>query len=173
MIEEHKSNDLLTLHSKKRARNRNELYKSFNELQMEKIFEKEEENSINSERLDLFSKKETRKINDMSYGFIGFNDYIWKLVDTKHVQRLRYLTQLGSLFWVFPSADFSRFEHSLGVAHMAENVAEIALKKGGGRGMSLAEKDYIKESLMIAGLCHDLGHGPFSHVFDATVIPTL
>lgn len=91
--------NLLSLHSKKRARNRNELYNSFNEHEMEKIFEKAEMDSVNSERLDLFCKKETRIINDMSYGFISFNDYIWKLIDTKHVQRLRYLTQLGSLFW--------------------------------------------------------------------------
>lgn len=167
------SKELLMCHSKKRARNRNELYNSFDEKEMEVIFKREEPDSVNPERLDLFCKKETRIVNDMSYGFIGFNDYIWKLIDTKHVQRLRYLTQLGSLFWVFPSADFSRFEHSLGVAHMAEKFTDIALKKGGGKGMSLAEKDYIKESLIVAGLCHDLGHGPFSHVFDGTVMPTL
>jgi HD superfamily phosphohydrolase len=50
----------------------------------------------------------------------------WKIIDTRHVQRLRYLTQLGSLFFVFPSADFSRFEHSLGVAHLCGEFADRA-----------------------------------------------
>lgn len=61
----------------------------------------------------------------------------------------------------------------MGVAHLCGVFADKAFKKGGAEKMSLAEQDYIKESLQIAGLCHDLGHGPFSHVFDGTVIPTL
>ena len=56
---------------------------------------------------------------------------------------------------------------------MAREFCNRALANGGGEGLSPGEKDYIKESLMIAGLCHDLGHGPYSHVFDGVVIPTL
>lgn len=163
----------LTNHAKKRAINRNNAQNSLSRQKIREIFEIADNTEV-SDNLDIFSKNENmRTINDMSYGFITFNKFVWNIIDTQHVQRLRYLTQLGSLFWVFPSADFSRFEHSLGVAHMAGIFSDISFKRGGGIGMSLAEKDYIKESLVIAGLCHDLGHGPFSHVFDGTVIPTL
>jgi len=122
---------------------------------------------------DLFYEGKKRLISDMSYGFIEFNNFIWDIIDTKHIQRLRNLTQLGSLYHVFPSADFCRFEHSLGVAHMADQFCQKAYENGGNQGLSSGEQDYIRESMMIAGLCHDLGHGPFSHVFDATIIPKI
>jgi HD superfamily phosphohydrolase len=48
-----------------------------------------------------------------------------------------------------------------------------ALVKGGGTGLSLHEQDYLHESVLLAGLCHDLGHGPWSHFFDRTVMPSL
>jgi HD superfamily phosphohydrolase len=61
------------------------------------------------------------------------------MIDTRQVQRLRYLTQLGSLFFVFPSGDFSRFEHSMGVAHLCGVFADKAFKNGGADNISIAE----------------------------------
>lgn len=112
-------------------------------------------------------------VSDICYNFIEFNNFTWSIIDTKHVQRLRHLTQMGTLYNVFPSGDFKRFEHSLGVAHLAEEVCQKVFENGGRKGLSMGEQDYIRESLTLAGLCHDLGHGPFSHVFDAHVIPAI
>lgn len=63
---------------------------------------------------NLMHSPEMRSVSCMVHGKISFNKYIWTFIDTQHFQRLRNLTQLGSLFYVFPAADFSRFEHSLG-----------------------------------------------------------
>lgn len=81
---------------------------------------------------------------------------------------------LGTLHWVFPSAGgYSRFEHSIGVAHLADKFCGLAFQKGAQKGLSLAERDFLHESITLAGLCHDLGHGPFSHTFDGIIIPSL
>lgn len=69
---------------------------------------------------------------------------------------------------------FDRFDYlMLGVAHLADKMCNRAFDKGGRKGLGLAERDYLHESLVLAGLCHDLGHGPFSHTFDNVVIPQL
>ena len=63
--------------------------------------------------------------------------------------------------------------NNLGVAHLADLYCQKAFEKGAKKGLGLAERDYLHESLMLAGLCHDLGHGPFSHTFDSLVIPSI
>lgn len=63
---------------------------------------------------NLIHRSSMKNVSCMVHGMISFNKYIWSLIDTRHFQRLRNLTQLGSLLYVFPAADFSRFEHSLG-----------------------------------------------------------
>jgi HD superfamily phosphohydrolase len=89
------------------------------------------------------------------------------LIDTPWVQRLRKVHQLQSSFWVFPSGEHSRFQHSLGTMHMAGRFADRlypSLKQVFGRQCPSAS--FVKEVLRLTGLLHDIGHGPFSHFFD-------
>ncbi|KAG2429438.1 hypothetical protein HYH02_014093 [Chlamydomonas schloesseri] len=90
------------------------------------------------------------------------------VIDTPQYQRLRELHQLGLTHLVFPGAVHSRFEHSLGVGFKAFEVADrIYRTQGRQLGMEL---DDIKR-VSLAGLCHDLGHGPFSHVWEYEFLP--
>jgi len=85
-----------------------------------------------------------------------------KIIDTPEFQRLRNIKQLGSAYFVFPSASHNRFEHSIGTAHLARSlIHEIALNQP---ELGITEEQKINVEL--AGLCHDLGHGPFSHIYD-------
>jgi len=108
-----------------------------------------------------------RYIYDMCHGYISFDDRETLFLDNHWVKRLKRIKQLGLLEHVFPSASHSRFEHSLGVSHIAENYIDILLKNS--PGVKSYKKEY-KFCIKMAGLFHDLGHGPFSHVFDNVVI---
>lgn len=84
-------------------------------------------------------------------------------------QRLRNLHQLGAANYVYIGATHSRFEHCLGVAYLAEKMVEsIRFHQP---WLQITDTDIL--CIKIAGLCHDLGHGPFSHVFDGIFIKTL
>ena len=88
------------------------------------------------------------------------------LIDTKWMQRLRYINQLQSARWVYPSAEHSRFVHSLGAMHVAGRFARHlypSLKEVTPDTPSAA---FIEALLRIAVLLHDIGHGPFCHFFD-------
>ena len=89
------------------------------------------------------------------------------VIDSPFVQRLRRIFQLQSARWVFPSAEHTRFQHSLGTMHVAGVFAEqlypslFEIFKS-----DLPSFPYIEELLRMAGLLHDIGHGPFCHFFD-------
>ncbi|MBM4277913.1 MAG: HD domain-containing protein [Deltaproteobacteria bacterium] len=89
------------------------------------------------------------------------------VIDSPYVQRLRRIFQLQSARWVFPSAEHTRFQHSLGTMHVAGVFSEqiypslFDLFKS-----DLPSFSYIEELLRMAGLLHDIGHGPFCHFFD-------
>lgn len=88
------------------------------------------------------------------------------ILDHPWVQRLRRIHQVQSAFWVYPSAEHSRFQHSLGVMFLAGRFARQLypnLKRYFPDAPSLP---YVEELLRLAGLLHDVGHGPFSHFFD-------
>jgi HD superfamily phosphohydrolase len=93
------------------------------------------------------------EVRDPIHGFIHREPYVCDIVDTPMFQRLRRLKQLAFAFLVYPGANHTRFEHSLGAFHVAGNLAH---KLGAG------ETDC--RLVTLAALLHDVGHGPFSHV---------
>ncbi len=102
----------------------------------------------------------TGEITDPIHKYIRITDLEKKLIDTEVFQRLRKIRQLAGAHLVYPSAQHTRFEHSLGAMHLAGLAAETLLDKG-----YITYKEDV-ESLRIAALLHDIGHGPFSHLFE-------
>lgn len=121
----------------------------------------------------LYSDK---KIYDSVHGFIPFDEFEKELIDTLAFQRLHYIHQLGIAYLVYPGATHTRFEHSLGVMHLATmmfakicksvrpDVFHFVPRKG--------SSDYLywKRVIRMAALCHDLGHLPFSHVAEKALL---
>jgi HD superfamily phosphohydrolase len=89
------------------------------------------------------------------------------LIDSPWVQRLRYIYQLQSARWVFPSAEHSRFQHSLGAMHLAGQFAKhLYPSLNRVLGSDCPSAPFIEEYMRVTGLLHDIGHGPFGHFFD-------
>ncbi|KAJ7476897.1 hypothetical protein B0H11DRAFT_2031118 [Mycena galericulata] len=108
-----------------------------------------------------------RNIKDQIHDYMSFSPLLCKIIDTKHFQRLRHIKQLGTSYYVWPGASHNRFEHCLGVAHLAREMAEQLRTEQPALGITSRDVDCVQ----IAGLCHDLGHGPWSHVWDGMFIP--
>jgi HD superfamily phosphohydrolase len=103
-------------------------------------------------------------IKDPLYGYIRITDFEKKLIDTWPFQRLRRIRQLSGAEYVYPAANHTRFEHSLGTMFLAKTLAESLPIE-----LSLKEIEEIK----IASLLHDVGHAPFSHLFEPILIKYL
>jgi hypothetical protein len=88
------------------------------------------------------------------------------LIDSPWIQRLRYIYQLQSARWVYPSAEHSRFQHSLGVMHVAGRFARHLYPSLAAVLPEVPSLPYIEELLRVTALLHDVGHGPFCHFFD-------
>lgn len=105
---------------------------------------------------------EEKVFRDPVYGYVHVYDrLIWDLIQTKEVQRLRRIKQLGGTYMVFHTAEHSRFSHSLGVYEMARQMIRALYH----RQMELEEEERLL--VLSAALLHDLGHGPFSHSFES------
>jgi HD superfamily phosphohydrolase len=88
------------------------------------------------------------------------------LIDTLWMQRLRQIYQLQSARWVYPSAEHSRFQHSLGALHLAGRFARHLYPSLKAAAPDCPSANYIEELLRVTALLHDVGHGPFGHFFD-------
>jgi HD superfamily phosphohydrolase len=118
-----------------------------------------------SESLDNYNfyKVDRRKIlYDAVLGTHELSPLEVSIIDSPFVQRLRGIHQTSLAFLTFPSARHSRFEHSIGVSIMADRMG-TALNKYLIKFMSLKEIEIGIKELRIAGILHDIGHGPFSH----------
>lgn len=129
----------------------------------------------------------SKTMHDSIHGFINLSYFAVKVIDTSQFQRLRYIKQLGTCSYVFPNAVHTRFEHSIGTYNVASeclntiisntepesidnylsNISELQnyYSRRYDKKIHLLD-DYVCELIKIAALCHDIGHGPFSHVFD-------
>lgn len=108
----------------------------------------------------------TKKFLDPIHGYIDFKDDCLKIINHPIFKRLKNIKQLGFCHQVFIGANHTRFEHSLGVAHLCERF--IINLKNNQPELEITQREV--DLLKMAGLCHDLGHGPFSHVFDDLIV---
>lgn len=107
-------------------------------------------------------------INDPIYGFISLPDaFIYDLVEHPWFQRLRNIKQLGLSGYVYPGAVHTRFQHSLGSMYLTKRSIETLLMKG----VSISSEE--EEGVIAAILLHDIGHGPFSHALENTLVKEL
>lgn len=106
------------------------------------------------------------EIKDPVHGYIYITENEKEIIDSYPVQRLRRLRQLAGAEYVYPGANHTRFEHSVGVMYLAGRAAENPNISN-----HLNEKEV--ETVKIAALLHDTGHGPFSHVFEHLLIKEL
>ncbi|MFC2126271.1 HD domain-containing protein [Bacteroidota bacterium] len=105
-------------------------------------------------------------INDPVYGFISIPDgLVFEIIEHPFVQRLRRIKQLGMTDLVYPGANHTRFHHALGAMHLMSE----ALNTLRGKGVQISDEEY--ESALIAILLHDVGHGPFSHALEFSILP--
>lgn len=103
-----------------------------------------------------------KTIYDPIHGYIHMSGNCLNIIDSVYFKRLQNIKQTGLLYHVFPGATHTRFEHSLGVAYLGEKLMVNLMHKQ----PHLKITPRMIEMVKIAGLCHDMGHGPFSHMFD-------
>jgi len=107
-------------------------------------------------------------INDPVYGFIPIkSDTIFDLMEHPFLQRMRHIRQLGLADLVYPGAIHTRFHHAIGAMHLMYQALDVLQTKG----IEVTKEE--KEAAQIAILLHDIGHGPFSHALEETLLPNI
>ena len=113
----------------------------------------------------MASQTKLKILNDPIYGFITIpNDRIFKIIEHSYFQRLRRISQMGLSYLVYPGAHHTRFHHALGCVHLMQKAVRVLRYKG----VEISENE--EEALLIAILMHDIGHGPFSHAMEHSLV---
>jgi uncharacterized protein len=103
--------------------------------------------------------------NDPIYGFISIpNSLIYDIIQHPYFQRLRRISQMGLSYLVYPGAHHTRFHHALGAMHIMQKAVEVLRYKG------VVISDQEENALYCAILLHDVGHGPFSHALEHSIV---
>lgn len=111
------------------------------------------------------SSTKLKIINDPIYGFITVpNKLIFELIEDPYFQRLRRITQMGMSYLVYPGAHHTRFHHALGAMFLMQKAVYVLRLKG----IEISDEEH--EALCIAILLHDIGHGPFSHAMEHSIV---
>jgi HD superfamily phosphohydrolase len=114
----------------------------------------------------VYKTNKRKIINDPVYGFINVpGDFIYDIIEHPWFQRLRNIKQLGLTSFVYPGATHSRFQHALGALHLMDSSIQTLKAKD----VSISSEE--EQATLIAILLHDLGHGPFSHALESSIIP--
>lgn len=104
-------------------------------------------------------------LNDPIYGFVTIpNTLIYDLIQHPYFQRLRRISQMGMSYLVYPGAHHTRFHHALGCMHIMQKAVQTLRFKG----VSISNEE--ENALYVTILLHDIGHGPFSHALEHSVI---
>ncbi|MCW8980855.1 MAG: HD domain-containing protein [Altibacter sp.] len=104
-------------------------------------------------------------INDPIYGFITIpNSLVFQLIEHTYFQRLRRISQMGMSYLVYPGAHHTRFHHALGAMFLMQRAVQVLRQKG----VSISNDE--EEALCVAILLHDIGHGPFSHAMEHSIV---
>lgn len=113
----------------------------------------------------MASQTKLKILNDPIYGFITIpNERIFKIIEHPYFQRLRRISQMGLSYLVYPGAHHTRFHHALGCVHLMQKAVRVLRYKG----VEISDKE--EEALLIAILMHDIGHGPFSHAMEHSLV---
>ena len=113
--------------------------------------------------MDTINKQKI--LNDPIYGFITIpNSLIYDLIQHPYFQRLRRISQMGLSYLVYPGAHHTRFHHALGCMHIMQKAVEVLRFKG----ILISQEE--EDALYIAILLHDIGHGPFSHAMEHSIV---
>ena len=133
--------------------------------------------------------RNNKKIHDNIHGYITLTVMATEIIDHPYFQRLRKLKQLGVCNYIFPNAIHTRFEHSIGTYYLTNKILFNIKKNSDNITTHIPELEnyfmrtygntnfvldtYVCELIKIAALCHDIGHGAFSHVFDDIFLPQI
>ncbi|WP_026934965.1 HD domain-containing protein [Christiangramia echinicola] len=113
----------------------------------------------------MASQTKLKILNDPIYGFITIpNERIFQIIEHPYFQRLRRISQMGLSYLVYPGAHHTRFHHALGCVHLMQKAVRVLKYKG----VEISDKE--EEALLIAILMHDIGHGPFSHAMEHSLV---
>ncbi len=114
---------------------------------------------------NLVTYNKLKILNDPIYGFISIpNSLLYDLIEHPYFQRLRRINQMGLSYLVYPGATHTRFHHALGCMHMMQKAVQVLKSKN----VEISQEE--ENALYIAILLHDIGHGPFSHAMENSIV---